>query len=62
MGTQSVYTDDLVELYSMAKMFAENEDNQPLNERQITAIRDAEALIENNSGWKITRKFKPEPY
>lgn len=62
MGTQPVYTDDLVELYSMAKMYAENEDNQPINENQIMAIRGAEVLIERNSGWEITRKFKPEPY
>ena len=46
----------------MAKMYAENEDNQPLNEQQITAIRDAEALIERNTGWEIQRKFKPNPY
>mgnify|MGYP006271895325 FL=1 len=58
MGTQSVYTDDLVELYGMAKMFAEN--NQPLTDRQEGAILHAESLIENNSGWTITKKYSPD--
>lgn len=60
MGVQEVYTDDLVELYSMAKMFAE--ENGPLNERQETAILHAEALIDRNSGWEITMKFDPRWY
>lgn len=58
MSVQEVYTDDLVELYSMAKMYAE--ENGPLNERQELAILNAETLIENNSGWDISHYYGEE--
>lgn len=60
MGVQEVYTDDLVELYIMAKLYAE--ENGPLTKEQERAILGAETLIENNSGWKITMTFDPKWY
>jgi hypothetical protein len=56
MGTQPVYTDALVELYSMAKMYAE--ENPPVNDRQEAAILHAESLIESTTGWEITQPYE----
>lgn len=55
MGVQRVYTDDLVELYSMAKIYAK--DNGPINIRQEEAIIAAEQMIENNSGYQVEQKY-----
>jgi len=57
MATQEIYTDALVELYSMSKLYV-NENT--LTERQRYAIEVAETIIENNSGYEVTQPFKDE--
>jgi len=51
MKAQDVHTETLVELYSMSKQYAEN---NRLTDRQEHALKEAEAIIQNLSGWEIT--------
>jgi len=55
MTTQDIYTDALVELYSMSKMY--DEDAEHITGRQRYAIEVAETIIENNSGYEVTDPF-----
>lgn len=55
MATQEIHTDALVELYSMAKLYAD--ENGHVTERQRYAINEAESIIENNSGYEVTDPF-----
>jgi len=57
MTQQEIYTDALVELYSMSKMYA---DNNNLTDRQKYAIEVTEMIIENNMGYEITDPFNDE--
>jgi len=55
MASSKIHTYALVELYGMAKMYAEN---NPLTDRQTEAIELAETIIENKTGYEITKPFK----
>jgi len=55
MTSSKIHTYALVELYGMAKMYAEN---NPLTDRQTEAIELAETIIENKTGYEITKPFK----
>jgi len=57
MAQQKIYTDALVELYSMSRMYA---DNNNLTSRQKYAIEVTETIIENNTGYEITEPFGDE--
>lgn len=57
MTGQKIHTEMLVELYGMAKMYAEDES---ITDRQREAILYAETLIENNTGWEVTEPFEDE--
>jgi len=57
MTQQKVYTDALVELYSMAKMYAENNN---CTDKQRYAIEVVETIIQNNSAYEITDPFDNE--
>jgi hypothetical protein len=56
MSTVKIYTDALVELYSMSKMYAEE---HGATERQEYAIGVAESFIQNLTGYEITQPYEP---
>jgi hypothetical protein len=57
MSVQEIHTESLVALYSMAKMYAEDKN---LNRDQDIALKQAESIIQNNSGWEITEPYNDE--
>jgi hypothetical protein len=57
MSVQEIHTESLVALYSMAKMYAED---KSLNRDQDIALKEAESIIQNNSGWEITEPYNNE--